>query len=107
LGYICGKKMKWGKKQKRKTKKGGLRCGRLPPYLVRAVPLQRRDTTGVDLLASPSAGATCCGHASSCDLCASVPSRTGGTGARIRVERGVGGIVAVTSIAVEVWMSSS
>jgi hypothetical protein len=39
-------------------------------------------------------------------LCASVPSRTGGTGTRIRVERGVGGIVAVTPIAVEVWMSS-
>jgi hypothetical protein len=29
-----------------------------------------------------------------------------GTGARIRVERGVGGIVAITPIAAEVWMSS-
>jgi hypothetical protein len=29
-------------------------------------------------------------------------SRTGGTGARIRVERGVGGIVAVTPVTLEV-----
>jgi hypothetical protein len=29
-GYICGKKVK---KMKEKNKKGGLGCGRLPPYL--------------------------------------------------------------------------
>jgi hypothetical protein len=56
--------------------------------------LWRRDAMGVDLLASLSAGATCRGHASSCVLL--VPSRMGGTGARICVERGVGGIVVVT-----------
>jgi hypothetical protein len=38
-------------------------------------------------------------------LCAFMPSRTGGTGARICVERGVGGIVVVTLVTVEVWMS--
>jgi hypothetical protein len=55
---------------------------------------------GIDLLASPSAGAICYGHAFV--LCASVPSRTGGTDTQICVERGVGGIVAITPIAVEV-----
>jgi hypothetical protein len=40
-------------------------------------------------------------------LCTSVSSRMGGTGARICVERGVGGIVVVTPVAVEVWSSSS
>jgi hypothetical protein len=39
-------------------------------------------------------------------LRASVPSGMDGTGARIRIERGLVGIVAVTPIAVEVWMSS-
>jgi hypothetical protein len=37
-GYIRGKKMKWGK-MKEKNKKGGLGCGRLPPYLVGIVSL--------------------------------------------------------------------
>jgi hypothetical protein len=64
-GYKCGKKVKW-EKAKEKNKKGGLGCGCLPPYPVGAVPLQHRDATGVDLLASPSAGVTCCGHDSSC-----------------------------------------
>jgi hypothetical protein len=63
-GYMCGKKVKW-EKAKEKNKKGGLRCGRLPPYPVGAVPLQRRDATGIDLLASPSASVTFCGHDSS------------------------------------------
>jgi hypothetical protein len=35
-----------------------------------------------------------------------VPSRTGGTGAQICVKRGLGGIVAITTITVEIWMSS-
>jgi hypothetical protein len=35
-GYICGKKVKW-EKMKEKNKKGGLGCGRFPPYLVGAV----------------------------------------------------------------------
>jgi hypothetical protein len=39
-------------------------------------------------------------------LCASVPSRADGTSTRICVERGVGGIVAITPVAVEVCMSS-
>jgi hypothetical protein len=39
-------------------------------------------------------------------LCASVPLKTGDMGARICVERGLGGIVVVTLVAVEVWMSS-
>jgi hypothetical protein len=38
-------------------------------------------------------------------LFASVPSRMGGTGTWIHVERVVGGIVSVTPIAVELWMS--
>jgi hypothetical protein len=63
-------------------------------------PLQRRDAIGIDLLASPFTGATCF------VLCASVPSRTGSTGAQICIERGVGGIVIFTPVAVEVWMSS-
>jgi hypothetical protein len=40
---------------KEKNKKGGLGCGRLPPYPVGTIFLWRRDATGVDLLASPSA----------------------------------------------------
>jgi hypothetical protein len=51
---------------KEKNKKGGLGRGPLPPYPVGTVSLWRRDATGIDLLASPSAGAACCGHASSC-----------------------------------------
>jgi hypothetical protein len=40
-------------------------------------------------------------------LCASVPLRTGDMGARICVERGLlGGIVVITPVAVDVWMSS-
>jgi hypothetical protein len=31
-GYICGKKLN-GEKTKEKNNKGGLECGRLPPYL--------------------------------------------------------------------------
>jgi hypothetical protein len=38
-------------------------------------------------------------------LCASVLSRMGGMGARICVERGLGGIIVVTLIAIEVWAS--
>jgi hypothetical protein len=38
-------------------------------------------------------------------LCAFVPSGMGGTGAQICVERGVGGIVVIAPVAVEVWMS--
>jgi hypothetical protein len=41
------------------------------------------------------------------DLCASIPLRIGGTCAQICVERRLGGIVAVTPIAVKVWTSSS
>jgi hypothetical protein len=51
---------------KEKNKKGGLGRDRLPPYLVGTVFLQRRDATGVDLLASPSAGAARYGHALPC-----------------------------------------
>jgi hypothetical protein len=39
-------------------------------------------------------------------LCASMPSRMGGVCAQICVERELGGIVAVTPIAIEVWTSS-
>jgi hypothetical protein len=39
------------------------------------------------------------------DLCAFLPSRMGGSCARICVESGVCGIVAVTPIAIEVWTS--
>jgi hypothetical protein len=39
-------------------------------------------------------------------LCAYVLLRTGDTGALICVERGLGGIVVVTPVAIEVWMSS-
>jgi hypothetical protein len=39
-------------------------------------------------------------------LCASVPLRTGSIGARICIERVLGGIVVVTPAAIEVWMSS-
>jgi hypothetical protein len=39
-------------------------------------------------------------------LCASVPLRTGDMGTRICIERGLGGIVVITPIAVEVWLSS-
>jgi hypothetical protein len=39
-------------------------------------------------------------------LCASVPLRTGDMGARICIERGLGDIVIVTPVAIEVWMSS-
>jgi hypothetical protein len=35
-----------------------------------------------------------------------MPSRMGGTGAQICVERGLGGIVDVTPVAIEVWMLS-
>jgi hypothetical protein len=35
-----------------------------------------------------------------------VPLRTGGLGTRICVERGLGGIVVITPVIVEVWMSS-
>jgi hypothetical protein len=35
-GYIRGKKIKWGKDE-RENKKGGLGCGRLPPYPAGAV----------------------------------------------------------------------
>jgi hypothetical protein len=38
-------------------------------------------------------------------LCASMPSRMGSTDSRICVERRVGGTVAVTLIAVEIWSS--
>jgi hypothetical protein len=58
---------------------------------------------GVELLASPSAGAMCYGHAS---FCASVPSRMGGACSRICIERELGSIVAVTPVAVEVWTLS-
>jgi hypothetical protein len=61
---MCGKKVKW-EKAKEKNLKGGLECGRLPPYPVEAIPLQRRDATSVDLLASPSTGVTCYVHDSS------------------------------------------
>jgi hypothetical protein len=71
---------------KEKNKKGGLGCGRLPPYPVKTVSLWCRDAMSVDLLASPSAGATCRGHASSCVFL--VPSRMGGMGVRICIERG-------------------
>jgi hypothetical protein len=41
-GYISGKKVKWGK-TKEKNKKGGLGCGRLPPYPVGAIsPMAQR-----------------------------------------------------------------
>jgi hypothetical protein len=93
-----------GKKTKEKNKKGGLESGRLPPYPMGVVfPIAQR----------------CNGRWSFglsihwCNilwpffiLCASVPSRMGGTYARICVERGLGGIVAITPVAVEVWMSS-
>jgi hypothetical protein len=36
LGYIYGKKVKW-EKDERENRKGGLGCGRFPPYPVRAV----------------------------------------------------------------------
>jgi hypothetical protein len=39
-------------------------------------------------------------------LCASMPLRTGDMGAWIYVERGLGGIVVVSPITVEVWLSS-
>jgi hypothetical protein len=55
---------------------------------------------GVELLASPSVGATCF------VLCASMPSRMSSTCAQICIERGLGGTVTVTPITVEVWMSS-
>jgi hypothetical protein len=61
LGYIHGKEIK----MKEKNKKGGLRRGRLPPYPVRIVALWPIDAIGIDLLASPSTGVVCCGHASS------------------------------------------
>jgi hypothetical protein len=63
-GYICGKRIKW-RKDDRENKKGGLRCGRLPPYPTGAVSPVVQRATCIDLLASPSAGATCWGHASS------------------------------------------
>jgi hypothetical protein len=53
-------------KDERENKKGGLGRGRLPPYPVGTILLWCRDAIGVDLLASPSAGAMCCGHALSC-----------------------------------------
>jgi hypothetical protein len=62
LGHIRGKEVKTGR-MKEKNKKGGFGRGRLPPYLVGTVFLYHRDATGFDLLASPSAGAACCGHA--------------------------------------------
>jgi hypothetical protein len=53
---------------KDKNKKHGIRRGRPPLYLVGAVSLQ--CVRGVDLLASPSAGATCRDHALTCtSLC--------------------------------------
>jgi hypothetical protein len=55
---------------KDKNKKGGLGRGRPPPYLVGAVPLWCGDVLGIDLLASPSNGVTCRGHALTCtSLC--------------------------------------
>jgi hypothetical protein len=51
---------------KEKDKKGGLERGHPPPYLVGAVPLWHGDVRGIDLLASPSAGVTCHGHALTC-----------------------------------------
>jgi hypothetical protein len=39
-------------------------------------------------------------------LHASVPSGMGGTGAQIRVDSGLGGIVVITPVTIEVWMSS-
>jgi hypothetical protein len=39
-------------------------------------------------------------------LRASVPLGMGGTGTRIHVERGLGGIVVVTPVAIEVWVPS-
>jgi hypothetical protein len=55
---------------------------------------------GVELLASPSTGATCCGHASFCVV-------EDGQYVRPDLRReGVGGIVAITPIAIEVWTSS-
>jgi hypothetical protein len=56
----------------------------------------------VELLASLFASATCCGHASSCVLLC----RRGWVVMRLDLHRGgVGGIVAITPIAIEVWTS--
>jgi hypothetical protein len=55
-----------GKNERERQKKGGLERGRPPPYPVGAVPFYRGDMWGIDLLASPSVGATCHGHALTC-----------------------------------------
>jgi hypothetical protein len=84
---------------KEKNKKDGLRRGRLPPYPVGIVfPIAQRCNRR--LLASLSAGAACCGHASSyAPLCCQ--------GRAIWAPKfaWLGGIVVITPIAIEVWMS--
>jgi hypothetical protein len=88
---------------KEKNKKDGLGCDRLPPYPAGAVfPVAQRCNRH----RSFGLSIHWCNMLWPCFvLYTSVPSRMGGMGAQIRVERGLGGIVAVTPDAVEVWMS--
>jgi hypothetical protein len=93
-----------GKRTKEKNKKCGIGCGRLPSYLVGAVsPVAQRCNRHWSFGLS----IRWCNTLWSCFvLCASVSSRMGGTCALICVERGVGGIVVVTPVAVEVCILS-
>jgi hypothetical protein len=99
LGYIRGKKIKWGKGEREKQKRWS----------------QVRPSSSLSGGNSFPVAQRCSGRWSfglsirwynmlwPCFvLCTYVPSRMGGTGARIRVERGLGGIVVVTLVAVEV-----
>jgi hypothetical protein len=92
-----------GEKTKEKNKKGGIGCGHLPPYPAWAASPVAQRCNG---RWSFGLSIRWCNMLWSCFvLCASVPSRMGGTCARICVERGVGGIVAITPVVVEVWTS--
>jgi hypothetical protein len=62
LGYNYGKKVK-GKRQKRKTKNVASDVAVFLLIQPEQFTLYRGDTMGIELLASPSIGATRCGHA--------------------------------------------
>jgi hypothetical protein len=103
-GYIYGRKVKRGKgKRQKRKKKGGLGCGRLPPYpawVVYAVAQRHNGCWAFGLSVRWWNALWPCFV-----LFASVPSRMGGACTWIWVERELGSIVAITHVVVEAWSS--